>query len=431
MFAKDISQLQYADIDDLVNVRKEREGYSLDYKTSFGNPDKAKKELAKDISAFANTGGGYLIIGVDKDYVISGVDQTIQNRPVDEWINQVLSSNIEPPLFYFDPKTISIPNSDKVVVVIHVPESTKKPHIVTEWNNYQIRMNDSSKSANHSQIRDMFELSRLRSNEFNHFLMKRNLLNEEDKNFGRNKNVKELLSEVPTKLKRPTPLVVFSLIPKYPNEERIELPIVEFHDWLQKHSKGYEPVTWFSLFHGLYEYDLRLDGMIMQNMKGKELSSYFEVLNTGYVEAGFSSTFIQVYSDQRGYGQQSVSNGAVALTPIVAYEMMLLWFAKKLYSFIKYNNEVMIQVSFVDTIGFMPSGLHGRYRNGWHTPPSNKQHNNFKLTYSFNPTTLTDEIVLKIAKHHSVNICRAFGITQDYCFVDDKLDLSEMQHVFI
>lgn len=176
MFTKHVSELTYADIVDLVNVRQEREGYHLDFKGDFSNhTEKAKKELSKDISAFANTSGGYLIIGVDKHYKITGVDKTIQNKTIDEWLNQILSSNVEPQVFYFDPKVISIPDSEKIILVIHIPESTKKPHLVTEWNNYHIRINDSCKSANHNQIRDIFEFSKNRTNEFNDFLRKKNL----------------------------------------------------------------------------------------------------------------------------------------------------------------------------------------------------------------------------------------------------------------
>jgi predicted HTH transcriptional regulator len=189
MFTKHVSKLTYSDIDDLVNIRQEREGYHLDFKGEFGNVDKAKKELAKDISAFANTSGGYLIFGVDKKYNIVGIEKTIQNKEIDEWINQILVSNIEPQVFYFDPKIIPIPKSDKIILVIHIPESTKKPHIVTEWNKYHIRINDSSKAANHNQIRDMFEYSKIRTDEFNDFMKKRNLLDEESQEFGINKNL--------------------------------------------------------------------------------------------------------------------------------------------------------------------------------------------------------------------------------------------------
>lgn len=275
MFTKHVSQLTYSDIDDLVNIRKEREGYHLDYKCEFGNLDKAKKELSKDITAFANTSGGYLVIGVDKHYKISGIDPIIQNKSIDEWINQILSSNLEPQLFYFDPKVILIPESDKVIVVIHVPESTKKPHIVTEWNNYFIRINDSSKSANHSQIKDMFEFSKNRTDEFYEFMKRRNLADEDNPEFGLNKNSTKLFSEIPTKTGLSKPLVLFTLIPKYPNEEKFNLPVNEFKIWLERHSKGYEPYPSMSLFHLNYDCDLKLDGIVMKQSRNKEVISYF------------------------------------------------------------------------------------------------------------------------------------------------------------
>lgn len=426
MFTKHVSELTYSDIDDLVNVRQEREGYHLDFKGELGNhPDKARKELAKDISAFANTSGGYLIIGVDKNHKITGVDKIIQNKAIDEWLNQILSSNVEPQVFYFDPKVIPIPDSEKIILVIHIPESTKKPHIVTEWNNYHIRINDSSKSANHNQIRDMFEFSKNRTDEFLDFLKKKNLADENSPDFGANQNSKQLLSEVPTKLMRPTPLIIFSLFPKYPNEEKINKSFSEFHTWLQQNSKGYEPCSSHSLFYGHYDYDLRLDGVVLKNMRGDKVSSYFEVLNNGYVEAGFSNSFINVYSHQ----SLGTLNGAVSLTPLVVYEMMFLGFAKRFYDLAKYYDEVLLQVSFVNTINFITWGLNDKYRTVWHgEPPSNKQHDNFKLTYRFNPKTLTEEQILQIAKKHSESICRAFGLDHDYVFVGDKLSLREMNH---
>lgn len=424
MFTKHVSLLSFSDIDDLVNVRNEREGYHLDFKGEFGNLDKAKKELSKDISAFANTGGGFLIIGVDKNYKIIGVNKTIQNRAIDEWLNQILSSNIEPPVFYFDPKVIDIPNSEKVIVVIHVPESTKKPHIVTEWNNYHVRINDSSKSANHNQIRDMFEFSKNRTDEFIDFLKKKNLWDIDSPDFGVNQNSKMLLSEVPIKLKKPTPLVIFSLFPKYPNDEKINLPFYEFHSWLRQNDKGYSPCQSLSIFEHYY-YDLRLDGVVLKNMSGKDLSSYFEILNNGYIEAGFSNSFMRVYSDQL-YG---TLNAGVSLTPIVVYEMMFLGFARKFYDFAKYFDEVLLQISFVNTLGYITLDHNSKYNLGWRgSPPSNKQHNNFKLTYRFNPKTLTDEMVNQIAKSHSESICRAFGLEQDFCFFDNQLSLSAMNN---
>jgi hypothetical protein len=369
----------------LTNVRQEREGYHLDYKGEFGNLDKTKKELSKDITAFANTGGGYLVIGVDKHYKITGIDKTVQNKEIDEWINQILSSNSELHVFYFEPKIISIPESEKVIVVIYVPESTKKPHIVTEWNNYHIRVNDSSKSANYSQIRDMFEFSKNRTDEFNEFLKRRNIADEDSLDFGVNKNSSKLFSEMPAKTDLPKPIVLFSLIPKYLNEDKINLPVNEFKNWLEKNSKGYEPKSSMSLFYVNYDYDLKLNGIVLKKLRNEEMISYFEILNNGYAEAGLSSWVTYPYEEREK--EQRIA-GYLYLTQIIGYEMVMLGFARRLYELAKYYDEVLLQLSFVNVLNYKLLGLNEKY-NETNTryrrnDISNKQHNNFKLNFRFN-----------------------------------------------
>lgn len=425
MFTKHVSIITYTDIEDLIFTRQEREGYHLDFKREFGNIDKAKKELSKDVSAFANTAGGFLIIGVDKHYNIVGIDREIQNREIDEWINQILGSNIEPQVFYFDPKVIAIPESEKVLVVIHIPESTKKPHIVTEWNNYHIRINDSSKTANHNQIRDMFEFSKNRADEFNNFLKKRNLADEESADFGQNKNSTKLFSEIPEKTGLPKPLVLFSLIPKYPNEEKICLSISDLKEWLERNSKGYNPLPSMSLFHVGYDNEHKLDGIVLKQTRDKGLKSYFEILNNGFIEAGLS------YSVTYPYLNKSTNSQAVAiyLTQIVGYEMLLLGFSRKIYELAKYYDDVLLQVSFVNVLDYKLFGFNHIYKDMMRyerSDISNKQHNNFKLNFRFNPKTLTDDDIFEIVKNHSEKICRVFGLDKDYCFVDKSMSVSDL-----
>jgi len=426
MFTKQVSQLEYVDIEDLINSRNEREGYHLDFKGEFGNPDKAKKELSKDISAFANTSGGFLIIGVDKHYKIVGVEKKVQNKEIDEWLNQILSSNIEPPVFYFDPKVIAIPDSDKVIVVIHVPESTKKPHIVTEWNNYHIRINDSSRSANHNQIRDMFEFSKNRTDEFNSFLKKRNLLDVDSPTYGININSNKLYSEIPSTTGMPKPMVLFSLIPKYPNEEKINISVAELKSWLTRNSNGYKPDKSMSLFYVGYDFDLKLDGLVLKNSSNNEITSYFEILNTGFVEAGLSSSIAFQY---KSYGDRQVV--ALALTCLIGYEMLLLDFARNFYNFSKIFDDILLQVSFINVLNFKLSDFNKKYNDSSRYEMSdmcNKHNNNFNLNFSFNPKSLTDKDILEIAKIHSEKICRVFGLEKDFCFVDDELSIQNLFH---
>ncbi len=434
MFTKHVSELEYSDIEDLVNVRQEKEGYRLDYKLELNNnPDAAKKDLAKDVSSFANSYGGFLIIGVDDNGKIVGIENKIQNKKIDEWINQVLNSNIEPQLFYFDPAVIFIPDSDKVIVVIHIPESTKKPHFANDWHNYFIRVNDRSKKANHNEIRDMFEFSRNRTDEFNSFLNKRNLFDEDSSNFGLNKNSKNLVSKIPEETGLPKPIILFSLIPKYPNEEKINLSVDELKRWLNKNSQGYYPLVTKWLYEVNEALEVKLDGIVLKHEHyNRGLQSYFEILNNGYIEAGFSNTLTFAYPKKILYGEKSEEkNVAIYLTEIVGYEMLLLGFAQKFYELANYYDEVLLQVSFVNVLNLILHSFNALYGDNLyrHNEFSNNQHEDFKLNFRFNPNTLTEEKILSIAKEHSEKICRAFGHEKDYCFIENKLSLDRLHRL--
>lgn len=363
------------------------------------------------------------MVGVDKSYAIVGTDRLVQNRDIDEWLNQVLASNVEPPLFYHDPRLIEIPASDKVIVVVHVPESTSKPHMVTEQNTYPVRVNDSSKPASHSQVREMFEYTNRRTSELVDFIERRNLSDPDKPTFGENINSILLHSEVPTTLGRPKPLVLFSLIPKHPNQEKVTMSVRDLRSWLESKSRGHYPSPGTSLFHVGYDYDTRIDGLVLKYTRASEVSSYFEVQSNGFIEAGFSSSMMHVWKKEDANSHQA----ALALTDIVVYEMLLISFAKEFYAMARYFDEVLLQVSFVNVRGYHLIALHERYRNGWHgDPPSNRQHDRFKLAFKFNPSTITQDEILETAKNHSERICRAFGLEQDYCFVGDEFNVREM-----
>ena len=64
-YTKPTSELTYEDIADLT-TSGEPESISLDYKKMVSGSGREKAELAKDICAFANSQGGYLVIGVEE-----------------------------------------------------------------------------------------------------------------------------------------------------------------------------------------------------------------------------------------------------------------------------------------------------------------------------------------------------------------------------
>jgi hypothetical protein len=429
MFTKHVSELTYSDIDDLVNVRQEREGYHLDYKGKIGEPDKFKKEFSKDISSFGNTGGGFLIIGVDKLSKIVGIDPIIMNKPVDEWFNQVLSTNIDPPIFYYNPKVIPIPDGDKVIVVIHVPESSKKPHMVSETHQYNIRINDSSKPSTHNQVRDMFDYSRYKSEEYRNFLIKRNLNDEDDPNFGKNRLSNRVYSDFPQRMNIGRPLVIFSLIPKYPNEERIKIPFHQFTDWLEKNCNGYEPHPRLSLFYPNGDHDLKLDGVVFKKEDGDKLISYFDFSNNGYIEVGCSQYFSSTF-----FVGDKLESPMLSWTQIIGFEWLLLEFSRKFYDFINYYEDIEIQISFVNVLNYTLLGWNRkryddtRFR---YERIVNNHHDSFKINTSFNPKTLTEERIKEIIKDHSMRLGRGFGLDSDYCLdVDGNINVEQLYRIF-
>jgi predicted HTH transcriptional regulator len=65
MIGKSVSSLVYEDVRSLTEST-EVESVMLDYKKTPAGTDREKGELAKDISAFANSQGGFLVIGVEE-----------------------------------------------------------------------------------------------------------------------------------------------------------------------------------------------------------------------------------------------------------------------------------------------------------------------------------------------------------------------------
>lgn len=423
MFNKPLAEVSYDDLQNIIEVQKTEEGVNLDYKKEIGSPDRAKKELAKDVSAFANSQGGYLIIGVSNDKQILGIDKLINGRPVIEWINQILSTNVTPTIIYQDPKQIEIPNTDRVVIVIHIPESMSKPHMLTEEYSYYIRINDSSKPANHYLVRDMFEYNRNRSNDIRELLVNRNINDDKSQNFAQNQTSTLLSNREVRKLhKSNIPLVLFSIIPKNLSSIHIDEDTSELLEWLKQNNK--QDIFDFSLplFHVHYNIDTSLDGFRLSHYSNNLLKSYFEVLENGYIEAGLSESFLG------SYGHQTF--GAIDflhLTSVLAYEYGLLKFTKEFYAHIGYYDEVLFQLSLANVKNFSVEGLFNHNSTvSFYSKPTNQTHENIKLTATFSPQKLTENKILDIIEHHSRKLSNGFGYQKNVGLVNRKLDKSQI-----
>jgi len=77
---------------------KERESAALEYKgaAALAKEDRPKNEISKDVSAFANAGGGVIIYGIAENSSreadkLEGIDPKMISK---EWLEDVISSRI-------------------------------------------------------------------------------------------------------------------------------------------------------------------------------------------------------------------------------------------------------------------------------------------------------------------------------------------------
>lgn len=138
---------------ELLELIEEGESSICEFKRKFSSHQK----IAREIIAFANTKGGFLIFGVDDDKKIIGVES---EKEIAELITDTVKNYCEPPIYV----TMHYKNlNGKEVVVIEVPESDDKPHRLQDYQNefdvnnsvVTIRVNDKSIQASKEMVRIM------------------------------------------------------------------------------------------------------------------------------------------------------------------------------------------------------------------------------------------------------------------------------------
>ncbi len=98
------------------------ENQNVEFKRKFTEPEK----IAKEMIAFANTHGGVLLFGIDDDKSVVGVES---EKGEIEYIDLAARFFCEPEL-KFNVEILHIYRKD--VIVVHIPESSVKPHRLIE-----------------------------------------------------------------------------------------------------------------------------------------------------------------------------------------------------------------------------------------------------------------------------------------------------------
>ena len=135
----------------LLELIEEGENIQCEFKRHFTTPEK----IAREMIAFANTKGGYIIFGVDDDHEVVGVDS---EKSESEMIKDAAENFCEPRLVY---SIDFIEVYGKELVVVSIPESDNKPHRLQDYQNELdinkavviVRVNDKSVQASKEMVR--------------------------------------------------------------------------------------------------------------------------------------------------------------------------------------------------------------------------------------------------------------------------------------
>lgn len=132
-----------------------QENIHLDYKDSKAIHNGARGDLAKDVSAFANSDGGVLIYGVEeKDNLPQRIDQGVNDTEVSrEWIESAVMTGINPRVE--DVRILPLPVSPgRSLYVIEVQKSFRGPHQASDKRYYK-RHNFKSAPMEDYEINDL------------------------------------------------------------------------------------------------------------------------------------------------------------------------------------------------------------------------------------------------------------------------------------
>lgn len=158
-FAKSVGSLEWADLAAILDDHA-AENVRLEFKLEV--PD--KDELLKKLSSFANTYGGDLIVGAaaGNDGVLTAIPGVAPPNSYKQTVVQHCYNGVAPLLEPFVSDPIPVPDSDRVVFVIRVPESINAPHFLNGRKGCYVRTDEFSQRF-HAGLATYTEIAHLAS----------------------------------------------------------------------------------------------------------------------------------------------------------------------------------------------------------------------------------------------------------------------------
>lgn len=250
-----------------------REDDRLDFKLTIPDLDgkngpKAKRDLLTDVSAFANGGGGDIVMGVeegrDADNKPNGIAVGIPGVEVENadalerrW-TQILEAGLDPRLIPKVRTQVIGLASGRSVIVLRVPRSMASPHMLKEHGWFYARRGPQNLPLSTSELRAAMEVSEQRADRVRRFRDER--------------LAKILADETPTMLSI-SERVIIHLVPLASAAERQTVDIAQF--------RRLEPLEAASSWGGRYN----ADGVAVIADEGQGRShSYTQFFRDGALE---------------------------------------------------------------------------------------------------------------------------------------------------
>jgi hypothetical protein len=95
------------------------------------NKTATKDELAKQVCAFANSGGGFLVYGLAKGGGFdAGVSELVNDQPAKAWVEQIIPQLVFPPITDCEALFCHLPNhaQGKGILAVSIKPSELRPH---------------------------------------------------------------------------------------------------------------------------------------------------------------------------------------------------------------------------------------------------------------------------------------------------------------
>lgn len=165
------------------------ESFNLEYKgaDALQNTARRKKEIAKDVSSFANSSGGVIIYGIkeydkpEKRHLPESITPINRDQISREWLEQVINSNISPKIDNLKIYPVILDDINAVVYIVEIPMSNTA-HQNTADKRYYRRYNFEAVPMLDYEIRDI--LNRTKDPEIIiDFLIEKRIFKKKDNSF--------------------------------------------------------------------------------------------------------------------------------------------------------------------------------------------------------------------------------------------------------